>query len=116
MYSSKILDDQNDILYELSPDQNRIFTLGDAVISEEDGELHIKVPVCSVDKTEDRNYRAYLLASNYVIPRFEGKFSLDMNALRSPLETKRYNLNVKESEYYSNKRLGEEVSYVVNRW
>lgn len=53
------------------------------------------------------------MVSNFMIPNFRGKF--DLNNLRGSRQVKYQSFATKESQFYNNKKLSEETSYVINR-
>lgn len=65
------------------------------------------------DFKNDSTIRAHILASNFVLTNFASKFSA--GSVRNQKQVNQQFFNTKESSYYNNKKLAEEISYAINR-
>lgn len=110
----KIYDQKKEMLWEVDPEQNNHFSLGDAAFKHEEGKTIVEIPVrATYDLKKDQSFRAHLMVSNFIVPDFNGQF--EINNLRGIRQVKQQAFYTKQSEFYNNKRLSEESSYVVNR-
>lgn len=74
----------------------------------------MEIPIhATYDLSKDATLRAHLMVSNFMVPNFKGKFAL--SSLRSSRHVKYQSFANQESEFYNNKKMSEESSYVVNR-
>jgi hypothetical protein len=65
------------MLYEFDPHQNDGISLGNAVFKKEDEFLIVSIPLhATYDFHKDPTLRAHLLASNFILPNFEGKLNV----------------------------------------
>lgn len=62
---------------------------------------------------EDKNFRAHLLVSNFVVPDFVNQFSIENIESKGKAGETYFSFN--KSVYFNNKNLSEESSYVLNR-
>lgn len=62
---------------------------------------------------DDKSFRVNLLVSNFICPNIEIEDNL--KNFENSRKKSSYRLNSNQSAYYSNKKISEESSYVMNR-
>ena len=111
---NQIYNKANRSISEIPKNSTHYMNLGEPEIKEEGDHSYISFTINKEEKEEiDKTLRVHLYASNFISSDLMNMFTV--NEFRTPEEIQTQRLSTNECQYFSNKQLSEESSYVLNR-